>query len=62
VSNDQQLHDREMFIDYDHPTAGSIKMIGSPIKLSRTPVTYQLHPPDAGEHNQEFRKDTNKNK
>ncbi|WP_339229173.1 CoA transferase [Oceanobacillus sp. FSL K6-2867] len=54
VSNDPQLHDREMFVDYEHPTAGSIKMIGSPLKLSRTPVAYNLHPPDAGEHNQEF--------
>lgn len=52
VVNDPQLQAREMFIDYDHPTAGAIKMIGSPLKLSRTPVKVKHHPPDAGEHNQ----------
>ncbi|MBP2078721.1 CaiB/BaiF CoA transferase family protein [Oceanobacillus polygoni] len=62
MSNDQQLHDREMFVDYEHPTAGSIKMVGSPLKLSRTPVTYSLHPPDAGEHNEAFRTDLNEMK
>ncbi|WP_449354316.1 CaiB/BaiF CoA transferase family protein [Virgibacillus natechei] len=52
VANDPQLQAREMFIDYQHPTAGAIKMIGSPLKLSRTPVTVRHHPPDAGEHNE----------
>ncbi|HLR51580.1 MAG TPA: CoA transferase [Candidatus Avamphibacillus sp.] len=51
VAEDPQLHAREMFIDYDHPTAGPIKMIGSPLKLSRTPVTVKRHPPNVGEHN-----------
>ncbi|GAA0413345.1 MAG: CaiB/BaiF CoA transferase family protein [Bacillota bacterium] len=51
VANDKQLLAREMFINLPHPTAGTINMIGSPLKLSRTPVTYRHHPPDAGEHN-----------
>src|SRR5699024_3328620 len=51
VAEDPQLHAREMFIDYDHPTAGPIKMIGSPLKLSRTPVTVKRHPPNVEEHN-----------
>lgn len=54
VTEDPQLHAREMFIDYEHPAAGSIKMIGSPLKLSRTPVTVRNHPPGAGEHNDEI--------
>lgn len=54
VTKDPQLHAREMFISTDHPTAGSIKMIGSPLKLSRTPVTYRQHPPNHGEHNEEI--------
>ncbi|MEC5424180.1 CoA transferase [Virgibacillus sp. C22-A2] len=54
VANDPQLHARDMFIDYEHPTAGAIKMIGSPLKLSRTPVTVKHHPPDAGEHNEDI--------
>lgn len=56
VAKDPQLQARHMFIDDEHPTAGSIKMIGSPLKLSRTPVTVRHHPPDPGEHNDEIRK------
>lgn len=54
VAEDPQLHAREMFIETTHPTAGAIKMIGSPIKLSRTPVQIRHHPPNAGEHNDEI--------
>ncbi|MGM8213171.1 CaiB/BaiF CoA transferase family protein [Virgibacillus sp. W0430] len=54
VVHDPHLQEREMFIDYEHPTAGSIKMIGSPLKLSRTPTTFRHHPPNAGEHNEEI--------
>ncbi|MUK88366.1 CoA transferase [Ornithinibacillus sp. L9] len=54
VANDPQLNFRNMFIDMEHPTAGMIKMIGSPLKLSRTPVTVKHHPPDPGEHNHEI--------
>lgn len=56
VTNDPQLQARNMFINYEHPTAGEIKMIGSPLKLSRTPVAMRSHPPDAGEHNEEVLK------
>lgn len=51
VYNDPQLKEREMFIKKEHPVAGEIEMIGSPLKLSRTPVTYRDHPPEIGEHN-----------
>ncbi|MFD2045267.1 CaiB/BaiF CoA transferase family protein [Ornithinibacillus salinisoli] len=62
VTHDPQLHARHMFMDMEHPTAGKIKMIGSPLKLSRTPVTMRHHPPDAGEHNHDiFTKLRNKN-
>ncbi|MBT2218293.1 CoA transferase [Virgibacillus dakarensis] len=54
VANDPQLKARKMFIEYEHPTAGEIKMIGSPLKFSRTPVTVKHHPPDAGEHTNEI--------
>ena len=54
VVNDPQLQARNMFIEHDHPTAGKIKMIGSPLKLSRTPVKVKRHPPNPGEHNDEI--------
>jgi crotonobetainyl-CoA:carnitine CoA-transferase CaiB-like acyl-CoA transferase len=54
VVADEQLQSRNMFITHDHPTAGSIKMIGSPLKLSRTPVEIKHHPPNPGEHQEEI--------
>ncbi|ANU11891.1 CAIB/BAIF family protein [Planococcus antarcticus DSM 14505] len=54
MGHDQQLQARDMFIEQDHPTAGKIKMIGSPLKLSRTPVKMERHPPNPGEHNKEI--------
>ena len=62
VANDEQLQSRNMFITHNHPTAGPIKMIGSPLKLSRTPVEIKHHPPNPGEHQVEImaRIDTNK--
>lgn len=55
VANDPQLQARDMFIKANHPTAGEIKMIGSPLKLSRTPVKVRQHPPNAGEHDDEIK-------
>lgn len=54
VVQDKQLQAREMFLTQDHPTAGKIRMIGSPLKLSRTPVKLKYHPPTPGEHNEEI--------
>lgn len=54
VINDPQLHARNMFLSCLHPSAGEIKMIGSPLKFSRTPVELKHHPPDAGEHTNEI--------
>jgi len=56
VYHDPQLNERGMFITMEHPQAGEIKMIGSPLKLSRTPVTYRHHPPIKGEHNEDILK------
>lgn len=53
VVNDAQLQSRGMFITQDHPTVGKIKMIGSPLKLSRTPVAMKYPPPAPGEHQEE---------
>lgn len=50
VANDPQLQARDMFISCEHPIAGNVQMIGSPLKLSRTPFQLKHHPPVAGEH------------
>lgn len=50
VYQDEQLTHRNMFIEMEHPTAGTIEMIGSPLKLSRTPVSYRQAPPTLGNY------------
>lgn len=54
VYHDPQLNERNMFIKMEHPVAGEINMIGSPLKLSRTPVSYRHYPPMIGEHNDDI--------
>jgi crotonobetainyl-CoA:carnitine CoA-transferase CaiB-like acyl-CoA transferase len=51
--DDPQVKAREMVVAVNHPTAGSIPLVGSPLKLSRTPVEIKRHPPLAGEHSKE---------
>ncbi|MBI5906275.1 MAG: CoA transferase [Deltaproteobacteria bacterium] len=41
---------REMIVEMDHPAAGKVRLIGSPMKFSGTPVEYRLPPPLLGEH------------
>ncbi|RST76244.1 CoA transferase [Siminovitchia acidinfaciens] len=53
LENDPQLQARDIFHSIDHPTAGKVRMIGSPLKLSRTPAAVRYYPPDAGEHTNE---------
>jgi crotonobetainyl-CoA:carnitine CoA-transferase CaiB-like acyl-CoA transferase len=51
--NDPQVLERNMIVEMDHPTAEKIKLVGSPLKFSRTPVEARRHPPLFGEHTQE---------
>lgn len=57
VTVDPQLQSREMFATCEHPVAGEIGMIASPLKLSRTPTTIRRHPPEPGEHNDAIEKE-----
>ena len=49
VLSDPHLRAREMIVDVDYPTRGVYQTVGSPIKLSDSPVTVQ-RPPLLGEH------------
>ncbi len=58
VVNDPHIGgDREMFVEIDHPVAGKMKITGNQIKLSRTPVQYELPAPTLGQHNREVYKE-----
>ena len=50
VLADPQLAARGMIAEVDHPTIGSAKVIGSPLKLSATPATIRTAPPVLGQH------------
>ena len=54
VFADSQVLARQMFQEMPHPTLGTIKQTGLPIKFSKTPGGLDRHPPLLGEHNQQL--------
>jgi len=50
---DPQLLHRNMIAEVPHPTIGTLRLTGAPIKYSETPVTIRRHPPLLGEHTNE---------
>jgi formyl-CoA transferase len=54
VFSDPQLLFRGMLAEVPHPTAGTVKMVASPMKLSQTPCDIKRHPPLLGEHTEEI--------
>jgi crotonobetainyl-CoA:carnitine CoA-transferase CaiB-like acyl-CoA transferase len=50
--NDPQVRHRGMIVDIEHPM-GQLRVLGNPLHLSDTPVTYRLRPPLLGEHTAE---------
>jgi crotonobetainyl-CoA:carnitine CoA-transferase CaiB-like acyl-CoA transferase len=47
------VEEREMLVKMDHSTIGELPLVGSPLKMSATPVEYRLPPPLMGEHTDE---------
>jgi len=47
------VKEREMLVKMEHPTIGDLPLVGSPLKMSDTPVEYRLPPPLMGEHTEE---------
>jgi formyl-CoA transferase len=50
VFTDPQIAARSMVVPMSHPTAGDIRVLGSPLKLSDTPATQRTPPPTLGQH------------
>lgn len=46
--------EREMLVKMNHPTIGELPLVGSPLKMSLTPVQYRLPPPLMGQHTAEI--------
>jgi formyl-CoA transferase len=53
VFADPQVEAREMVVEIEHPTLGSLRTLGSPIKLSATPPDVRRRAPTLGEHTNE---------
>ena len=53
VFADPQVLARDMVWTVPHPTAGEVRLVGSPLKLSDTPVSCRMPPPLVGEHTDE---------
>ena len=50
---DPQVRHRGMLVELDHPLAGSLATVASPLRLSETPVSYRSAPPILGADTQD---------
>ena len=49
VAADPQIAARKMIVEVRHPKSGHFKVVGSPVKLSRTPPQVERGAPELGE-------------
>lgn len=49
-----QIHHREMVVERPHPTMGTVRLLGLPVKLSETPGAIHRTPPLFGQHTDEI--------
>ena len=55
LASDPQVIENEYITEYDHPALGKIKVIGCPVKFSKTPAaTRRLPAPELGQHTEEI--------
>jgi crotonobetainyl-CoA:carnitine CoA-transferase CaiB-like acyl-CoA transferase len=53
VFADPQVNARDMTVNMPHPLSDDLRLVGSPLKMSATPVRYRRPPPLLGEHTDE---------
>jgi crotonobetainyl-CoA:carnitine CoA-transferase CaiB-like acyl-CoA transferase len=47
---DPQIGVREMVREIEHPLIGTLRVLGTPLKLSDTPAAIRTAPPTLGQH------------
>ncbi len=57
VTRMPQLEAREMFVPVTHKVLGTLPLVNTPLKLSRTPAGIRGSSPDMGEHSREVLRD-----
>ena len=53
VATDPQIVARGMVLETEHPTAGPLRMMGCPVRMSATPPELRMPPPLLGQHTAE---------
>ena len=54
VFEEPQVKARGIKVELDHPVAGKVPTVASPMRFSATPVEYRLAPPVLGQHTEEI--------
>jgi CoA:oxalate CoA-transferase len=54
VVHDPQVRQRDMVLTVEHKRLGKLKVVGTPMKFSRTPCRIECGSPDLGEHTTEI--------
>ena len=54
ATSDPQVLQNGLVQEFDHPDAGRLRAIGTPVYLSKTPATIRRHAPLMGEHTEEI--------
>lgn len=54
AADDPQVRHMGMITSYEHPTAGTVKVVAPAVKLSATPATVERPAPLVGEHTEEI--------
>jgi len=54
VFEEPQVIARGMRIELDHPLAGKVPLVASPMRFSATPLNYEAPPPTLGQHTDEI--------
>ena len=57
VFADPHVQARGMRVELPHPTAGTVPLVANPIRLSGSPVSYRLAPPQLAQHTDEVLRD-----
>ena len=52
--DDPQVVANDLVVEYQHPVAGAVSMVGPVIQMARTPTSVRRAPPTLGQHNEEI--------
>ena len=53
AAEDPQIKANRMVVEMAHPRAGTLRLLGTPVRLYDTPASLRIAPPDLGQHTEE---------